>query len=245
MPHRWDDVAQLRKEQIEQGLDLTFSEVFVPYFRSKVAALSPRTILEVGGGTGHLAQALRPLTKSYVMLEPSGGMYRTASVLLSTADVVVHNCSLESFVSTMPFDMVLSHLCVQTVSNVDHFFLALAKQLTERGGFLVSLPHPAFYNDYKKFFATDTFEYMQPQSAEVSFSISLDPARKIEGVPYYHRPLSYYVRTLYNAGLCLTILDEIFPSKEVQQRYGSPWESPRYLVLGGQLHCQISQASSP
>ena len=54
MPNRWCDSAELRRSQIESGLDLTFNEVFKPIFVEKISSLNPARILEVGAGTGHL-----------------------------------------------------------------------------------------------------------------------------------------------------------------------------------------------
>lgn len=74
MPHRWCDSAKLRKNQIESGIDITFNEVFKPQFVKIVQDLMPQSILEIGGGTGHLSLALSKIMPNILMLEPSSGM---------------------------------------------------------------------------------------------------------------------------------------------------------------------------
>jgi SAM-dependent methyltransferase len=234
MPNRWNDSARLRASQIEAGLDLTFSKVFVPLFVDEVRKLAPATILEAGGGTGHLARSLFSYSDSYTVVEPSLGMYLQAQEVLAGLPVSVCNSSLEDFAADGgEFDFVLSHMCVHTVDNLDGFLSALASVLNGRGRYSISLPHPVFYNDYKQFFPPNTFNYIEERTEVVSFSVTLDQSHPISGVPYHHRPISTYVSSLSSAGLCVTSFDEIFPSASVQALYGKPWQSPRYLVLGG------------
>lgn len=240
MTHHWDDIAAVRRQQIDDGWDLTFSRVFVPYYQQLISGLAPSSILEVGGGTGHLARSLSSIPERYVMLEPSQGMYEVAREVLADGRVEIHNCTVESFPEHGKFELVLSHMCVQAAGELRGFLGALARQVSTSGVFLVSLPHPVFYNDYKRFFAPEEFQYINEQSKRISFSITLDPSQLIEGVPYHHRPLSKYVSCIADTGLCLTFFEEIYPGAEIQDLYGRPWENPRYLVLGG-CHTQTSQ----
>jgi len=236
MPHQWNESARLRAQQIESGLDLTFSKVFLPYFRDQLQKLKPNSLLEIGGGTGHLCKALTDLTSRYVLLEPSEGMHAVAHEVLSGLSVHIVNESIEVFSSCNErFDLILSHMCVQTAGNLEAFAKALAQALDPNGMYLLSLPHPAFYNEYKEFFPPQSFSYIEERYASVCFSITLDPTRKIAAVPYYHRPLSTYVAALASAGLCVEILDEIFPDPQIQNLYGERWKRPRYVVIGGRL----------
>jgi 2-polyprenyl-3-methyl-5-hydroxy-6-metoxy-1,4-benzoquinol methylase len=146
MPHRWDDNAKLRKQQIESGLDLTFSEVFLPYYVRMVSRLAPRSILEVGGGTGHLARALASMTTKYVVLEPSQGMFAVASEVLDGTPAQLRQSTIEEFNGAENYDLILSHMCVQVVGNLAVFVNAVAKRLAPQAHFLLSLPHPVFYN---------------------------------------------------------------------------------------------------
>jgi SAM-dependent methyltransferase len=233
MCSKWDSAAGLRRSQIEGGLDLTFSKVFVPAYCSMFNFLRPSSVLEVGSGTGHLALELSRLTDRYVGLEPSTGMITHAREVLEGRNVMLVHSSIENFMTEERFDLVLSHLCLQTVGNYLDFLSAAAKLLAKGGIFLISIPHPAFFNDYKKIFPNETFSYMEERHKTIDFSITLDSTRTIAGVPYFHRPLDQYMLSLSRAGLSLCYLNEIFPSVDVQALYGSPWKTPRYLIFGG------------
>ena len=66
MPNRWSKSARIRKMQIEAGLDLTFCNVFLPFYLENIASCPNATLLEVGAGTGHREQAGKALGKRSV-----------------------------------------------------------------------------------------------------------------------------------------------------------------------------------
>jgi hypothetical protein len=127
----------------------------------------------------------------------------------------------------------LSHMCLQTVADCVGFLGAAARRLASGGVFVISIPHPAFFNEYKQVLPVGSFNYMVEQNALIDFAISLDPLSIIRQVPYFHRSLSYYLSAFANAGLSITYMNEIFPSPRVQALYGGQWKTPRYLLLGG------------
>ncbi len=234
MPHRWDDCAGLRSRQIENGLDLTFSQVFVPYLREALRDLHPASVLEVGGGTGHLALELVHMTETYLLIEPSSGMFERALRTLEHTPARASRTALEDLPVTDKYDLVLSHMCVHTIEHLDGFFSGVRTHLAHAGSFIVSLPHPAFYNDYKAFIEPDEYCYMREHSGTVSFAPTLDPAGYVEGVPYHHRPISTYSRAIAGAGLCITDLHEVWPPTDIQDLYGVRWKAPRYLAIRGE-----------
>ena len=233
MATEWDANAALRRAQIESGKDLTFSKVFVPMYVDLVTALKPRSILEAGSGTGHLALALSSLTNTYVGVEPSRGMASEAKSVLRKHSVRVFPSTLQDLTTDEVFDLALSHMCLQAIQDYQGFLTALARVIGAGGAFLVAFPHPSFFNEYKNFIPSREFSYMRTQNVSVDFEVTLDPGAKVKGVPYFHRPLTHYFSAFANAGLAVTYMEEVQPPLEVQNLYGAPWKSPRYIILGG------------
>ena len=124
-------------------------------------------------------------------------------------------------------------MCVQTIEDIGGFCRGIALSLSPSATYLISLPHPAFYNEYKNFFESESFRYIEERGREVSFAVTLDPSREISGMPCYHRPIGRYVSALAQAGLYVSGFEEIFPEPATQALYGRPWKDPRYLVLVG------------
>lgn len=99
MPHRWSNAAELRRYQIEAGLDLTFVNVFEPMLIDKILSFKPKCVIEVGAGTGHLSKALSTADSkiSVTAIEPSEGMYEVACDVLSEGKVELINCCTSGF----------------------------------------------------------------------------------------------------------------------------------------------------
>lgn len=228
MRNRWCESALLRKKQIEEGLDITFSKVFVPYYISKIVDCQPHSVLEVGCGTGHMALELSQYCDSFVALEPSKGMYAVAKDVLKDRHVKLLSSYIEEIPSIDKYDFIYSHMCLQVIEDSQKLFQNVRNIISEKGIAIFSIPHPCFYNHYKSFFNDSEYEYMSILEKQISFTITKDSINRIEDVPYHHRPISYYINQLAECGFKLLRFDEIFPSDEVQLMYGEKWAYPRY-----------------
>lgn len=230
MPHRWSNSAELRRSQIESGIDLTFNEVFRPLFVEKIVALAKYSILEVGAGTGHLSKALASEERNITAIEPSDGMFSVAKDVLADTGVKLINCASWDLPVDAYYEVAISHLVAHVVDDVAVFFRSIAAHLETSGHFIFSIPHPCFFNDYKKIFG-DGYKYMKSAYQEIAFTITKDQENEISGVPYHHRPLSTYVNTLVSAGFAIDGFEEMCPSAEIQALYGKEWENPRYCLF--------------
>ena len=226
----WNKVARLRQRQIESGLDLTFNEVFVPYFGKLADDLSPTSALEIGCGTGHLALSMIKYCQNLDVIEPATGMYDIACEKLKGSKVKVFNKSLGDYKSSQKYDFIFSHLCVHSIDNLSLFFSAVKELLETSGIFVFSLPHPCFYHIYKKIFSSD-FCYMMERKYYIDFYITKDRDNLIKNVLYMHRPLSVYFNELINSGLFIVGFEEIMPPIEIQLKYGDKWSFPRYCTF--------------
>lgn len=230
MPHRWNNIAQLRRTQIGSGLDITFNEVFLPLFEGKVASLQPLSMLEVGAGTGHLSKALSCNRQGITAIEPSEGMFGVAKEVLEGTGVNLINCSLEDLAINGGYEMAVSHLVAHVVPDMPKFFGDIANHLKTSGHFVFTIPHPCFYNGYKNIFGSE-YRYMEQASREISFTITKDPSNEIAGVPYHHHPISEYINTLVSKGFAIDGFEETWPTKVIQMKYGGEWKEPRYCMF--------------
>lgn len=230
MPHRWSNSAELRRKQIESGLDITFNRVFVPLLVHRLGHISPHSVVEIGAGTGHLSRALSDSGFSVTAIEPSPGMFAVAREVLANTAVELLNCHSFDLSPSASFDAAISHLVAHVVDDLPGFLFSIARHLNSGGHLLLTIPHPCFFNEYKNLF-NGQYSYMVATSAEISFTITKDPSNPISGVPYHHRPLSTYINSLVTTGFAIDGFDEVFPDKDVQALYGSAWENPRYCLF--------------
>jgi len=231
MPSGWDTFAETRRIQIESGKDLTFSQVFLPYYLNLIKELRPVSLLEVGCGTGHLSAALSSHVRTAVAIEPSAGMHTVAESVLQKKNVQLLRLRAEEYRGQNTFDLVISHMCLQLVDNIEGFVSSVHALMGTESHFVFAIPHPCFYNEYKRFFQTSEYQYMRELTKTVSFTVTKDPKTQISGVPYCHRPLSRYFSVLKACNLYVVDFDETFPEAEIQSLYGAEWNSPRYCVF--------------
>lgn len=230
MPHRWCASANLRRTQIESGIDITFNDVFKPIFVEHICNLAPSNVIEVGAGTGHLSKALVGHGFRVTAIEPSKGMFTIAQDVLANEDVILKNCTSFNLPKGDIFDLAFSHLVAHVVDDLFSFISSIGNHLSKNAHLILSIPHPCFYQSYKNIFGGE-YNYMKQMIKDISFSITKDPDNEISGVPYHHRPLSSYINTLVACGFAIDGFDEIYPQKEVQDKYGKPWENPRYCLF--------------
>lgn len=227
---RWCDVAELRRRQIESGVDVTFVDVFLPMFIDCIRRLNPKRVIEIGCGTGHLSKSLAKGNFSITAIEPSPGMHAVASDVLNGVNVDLIRCSSFEIPPRPTFDLAFSHLVAHVVNDLKGFLLSVASQLELGGYFMFSIPHPCFYNSYKGLFG-DEYSYMAELNKMVTFTVTNDPDNPISGVPYHHRPLSIYINSIVEAGFALERFDEVLPPEDIQAKYGERWLVPRYCVF--------------
>ena len=230
MPHRWCNSADVRREQIESGKDITFNEVFKPLFIKRIIALSPSHVLDVGAGTGHISKELASCGLKVTAIEPSQGMYKVAKEVLSGDNVELINCTAFELANSKIFDVAFSNMVAHVTDDLIAFFCSVKDHLVRGGHFIFSIPHPCFYNEYKGFFGQE-YSYMETKTKDVTFTITKDSENDIIGVPYHHRPLSKYLNDLVRSGFTIDRFHEIYPDDKIQAMYGKRWKSPRYCVF--------------
>ncbi|EMS71260.1 class I SAM-dependent methyltransferase [Ruminiclostridium cellobioparum] len=230
MLNRWSNNAIIRQEQIESGLDITFNNVFLPIFIEYICSYKPQRVLEVGAGTGHMSKELAKQNLSITAIEPSVGMYKVAKEVLSESNVELLMSTPADLAECEKYDLAFSHLVAHVVEDLECFLGSVAIHIKKKGNFIFSIPHPCFFNDYKKIF-DKSHNYMLPLATEISFKITKDNKNEICGVPYYHRPLSHYINCIIKSGFNIDEFKEIYPDDKVQMLYGSLWDKPRYCMF--------------
>lgn len=82
----------------------------------------PQSILEIGGGTGHLSLALSKIMPNILMLEPSSGMNDVAAHVLSNSKVSLMKIKLEELELGEKYDLIISHMVLHTITDINNFY---------------------------------------------------------------------------------------------------------------------------
>lgn len=231
MHERWDQAATIRRNQIESGIDVTFTHVFVPFYKHLLRKYQPSDVLDVGCGTGHLLKNLLKPHISFSGIEPSRGMYATCRTVLKNTDVKISQCRIQEFDTRQRYDLIIAHLCFQTFNDVNGALNTIQGLMRKHGTLVVTIPHPCFWNEYQEYIPRKNFVYMRFHKNLVNLTISKDRKATIGPIPYFHRPLTFYFDQVQQNGLFVKTLHEIFPKSRIHKMYPQPWKAPRYVAL--------------
>lgn len=230
MKNHWDDIAEIRKYQIENHKDITFSKLFLPYFINIISSHHHDSILEIGCGTGHMAKHIIECTspKVYVGIENSKKMFSIAKETNSSNYASIIQTSIFEYNSSHTYDIIISHLCLHAIDNIELLFDKVLTLLNKRGIFIFSIPHPCFFHEYKNIF--DNFEYKKISKTFFNLSITNDP-QKMPSIPYIHRPLEFYIKSILQKKLLLVDFDENFPQQNIMHLYKTSFTKPHYATF--------------
>ncbi|MBQ3171053.1 MAG: methyltransferase [Mailhella sp.] len=174
MKNHWDDIAEIRKYQIENHKDITFSKLFLPYFINIISSHHHDSILEIGCGTGHMAKHIIECTspKVYIGIENSKKMFSISEITNSSNHATIIQESIFNYNSSHTYDIIISHLCLHVIDNIEMLFDKVLTLLNKNGIFIFSIPHPCFFNEYKNIF--NNFEYRKIAKTFFNLSITND-----------------------------------------------------------------------
>lgn len=225
----WDSLAAERAAQIHQGVDISLNEVVVPAVR-RLAGPPPRTVLDVGCGTGTVTPLFKTQTNTVVGVDPSRKSVAIAKRGPDAHGVNFVAASVEEFAAstTQQFDLVVSNMTLMDVPNLDSALEATAALLAKRGRLVFSITHPWFWPFYWEYNELEWFDYNSEIFIEAEFTITR--ARTNRVTTHVHRPLERYLATFARHGLCLSALSEPMPPSHVAELYPTPWRFPRFLA---------------
>lgn len=196
----WDRSAKTYASLVG-GPDDSFRRRFEPFLERWLPVDTPR-VLDLGCGHGWLAASMAGRGAQVVGVDGS-----TKLVARARAEHPAIRFEVADLTDGLPaglglFDAVVSHMVLMDLPVLDRLLRDTTARLTEGGVLVASILHPAFFWQQPV--------YEEPRHRRVTGYLEHEEWRidSFGGHRHYHRPLSWYVQQLRDAGLVVVDLEE-------------------------------------
>ncbi len=251
----WDQMAEWWDNHLGEEGDLWHRTLIDPPLLRLAGEVSGKCVLDLACGNGYLSRrfarqgamvagvdASAPLiehAQRREIREPLGITYHVADA--------AHLSMLEDSV----FDLVICNMALMDIEHADLAIREVARVLKQSGRWVFSLPHPCFDKlgtsgwAIEQIYPTTTIwrkmsHYREITVADVPWPQVSD---QVVHTRVYHRPLSWYVRTLHSSGLVVAALEEPEPTEEfLTSSAQGPWiaEIPLHCVIEA---CKVTRGA--
>ena len=228
----WDEIAEVRLNQIENGQDLSFKYVLAPTILDLLGGCNLSKVVDFGCGTGTLTKMIACKSDYIIGVDISKKnieLARENSRNFNNIDFV--NIDIESFVSKVKkgtFTTAVAGMTLMTVLNLDKVLETTRAILKSGANFVFTITHPCFWPLYWDYAKEEWFDYAKEIPIEANFKTSLANYDRCV-TTHVHRPLSMYFNSLIKNGFSINKIIEPMPSHEIQKAYPTKWVYPRFL----------------
>lgn len=223
----WDNLCEKRQIAIEQGKDISLSLVTAPHIIRKVHETSPKTILDIGCGTGYLTFLLAKEATTCYGIDASQHSITLAKEKYSLPSLQFFHSRLVDFSPNTKFDLCVSNMALNCDPDLHGTIKNIYNRLLPGGTFLSMIPHPCFWPLYWGYQDENWFHYQEEIFIEHNFSISF--VKTMGKSTYIHRPLSQYIREMITSGFSIEEIEEPYPSDITPPGYFYTY--PRFLFM--------------
>jgi SAM-dependent methyltransferase len=216
----WPELAEWYDAKQGDTGDLWHRELIDPPLIALVGDVRGKRLLDLACGNGYLARRFAREGAVVVGVDASSPIVERAAARERTERLgivyLVRDAGSMPNLSEASFDVVLCNMALMDMPDVTGPFREVARLLVPGGRFVASLCHPCFdvpgasswlleRAEYETKISRRVRGYRQPFAATSLWRV---PERPDFRTRTYHRPLSWYVRELWSAGLAVTAMEE-------------------------------------
>ena len=242
----WDQMAEWWDNHLGEEGDLWHRALIDPPLLRLVGEVSGKRVLDLACGNGYLSRRFARQGATVIGVDASAPLIeraqsREAREPLGITYHVADAADL-SMLEDVVFDLVICNMALMDIEHADLAIREVARVLKQAGRWVFSLAHPCFDKmgtsgwDIEQIYPTTTIwrkmsHYRERTVAEVPW---LRVSDQVVHTRAYHRPLSWYVRTLRACGLVVAALEEPEPTEEfLTASPQGPWiaEIPLHCVI--------------
>ena len=223
----WDVICEKREKTITQGKDVSLKYVTVPCIIRHISEERPKTVLDVGCGTGFLTNEIRKKVNCCYGIDASEKSIRLAKEKYGKNHITFKKSTIAEFCFEKKFDSCVANMVFMTDPDMLESLKNINKHLNVGGSLLIMITHPCFWPFYWEYESKEWFKYSKEIYIENEFHTSLSDTIGI--TTHIHRPISMYFNNIKIAGFDVERIEEPMPIEGTPVKY--KFEYPRFLLF--------------
>ena len=224
----WDIISVARQTAIEEGKDISLTQVTAPWIIQHIINEKPNRVLDVGCGTGYLSNEIAKNVKYCHGIDASEKSIDIAKRKYCRSNLCFEVHAIKDFNPSMCFDACVANMVFMDDPEWIDSIKNIYDILPVGGKLFMIITHPCFWPKYWNYQHEPWFDYMDEVFIENAFSVSL--TEPMGRSTHIHRPLSHYIQGLIETGLIIEEIEEPFPNGACPDGY--EYAYPRFLYFG-------------
>ena len=223
----WDKVCEKREQIINQGKDISLKYVTVPCIIKNLNEEKPKAVLEVGCGTGFLANEISKCCEYCYGIDASSKSIKIAKDKYKKSNIVFKESIISEFATENRFDSCVANMVFMTDPEWLKSLKNIYEHLNIGGSLFIMITHPCFWPFYWEYANKSWFDYSKEIYIENEFHTSFSGSIGI--TTHIHRPLDYYFQNIKSVGFDIERIEEPMPISGTPSEY--KFDFPRFLLF--------------
>lgn len=231
--NNWDKIAIEYNNQVGEEGDFYHQIYLNPKMLKLLGKIKGKKILDLACGNGYFTNLLLQKGAKVIGIDSSDELINIAKNKFGDHFIISDSTNIPL---KERFDLIISNIALHDIENYEGTINECVRLLKNEGELLFSIPHAVFgiakrgkkVNVYYK----EITQYLTNFEA---------PHGVYQGVTYFHRPIGYYLKILFNNGFCITDFEEIATKHsqgkliEDKELLKHKSEIPTFLIIKAKL----------
>jgi len=227
--NEWDQLANIRLQQLEKGQDLSMDHVIIPLIDKMTKNANFQNVIDLGCGTGYLTNKIAKKSVKISAIDISEKSIDTAKNHYERSKINFEKCAIEDYKTKELFTLGIANMTLMDVLNLENVIENIYKILLPNSDLVITITHPYFWPFYWNYYKEDWFDYSKELQIQHQFKTSLTDAKF--KTTHFHRPLDFYLKILIKNHFKIIDFEEPMPTEEIMSKYPENWKFPRFLGI--------------
>lgn len=230
---RWDGSAAMWARTVRAGGDIYREVVNNPAFFKFLGSIRDKKVLDLGCGEGYNTRILAKKGAKVTGIDFSKELIKLAVEKEKEGKLGIKYCCRNaanlSIFKDNSFDVIVSFMALMDMRDLQSVCNEVRRVLKPKGRFVFSILHPCF-NRWKSELGWEKDEkgnplyykidnYFDEGLKEIVFTLGMGRVTLPKKILTFHYTLTSYFKSIHQAGMSVSRLEEVRPTKSAIKRY--------------------------